>query len=306
MESAYSMIKKHYNLDVVDDVLLKKDQHVEFLFDIQLEPVAIYIIKGDPTLLGLPNKKNILFTELLAHVEPDNALAEIEGKKTFNADLVRKINSIKDDLYVFIPVRKEEKILWLTVGFYVITTNENGPKLIHGRVHRVSVKTPLEITYYKKAYQDELTGLFTRETLKMHFDKLKHIEGGYGLYIDIDGFKSVNDQYGHKSGNEVLKCIAEMFINEWEKNVIYYRLGGDEFFVYVWDHNDEMVLNRAKRIINKIEKLECKDIKCDISAAIGIVPIPSSDVDYAHILDESDHAMYKAKANGRGQIYLSK
>ncbi|MFU8786196.1 MAG: GGDEF domain-containing protein [Candidatus Izemoplasmataceae bacterium] len=304
MESSYDIIKKTYGLDVIDDILLKKDKHVEFVFNLQKKPMTVHIIKGDTTAIGLPNKIEMPFKELLTYVVDDNALAEIEGKKTFAIDLITKINSIKEDLYVFIPVGKDGNILWLTVGFYVLSTNKDKPELIHGRVHRVSNKTPLEITYYKKAYQDELTGLFTRETLKMHFEKLKNIQGGYGLFIDIDGFKSVNDQFGHKAGNSVLKCIADAFINNWEKNVIYYRLGGDEFFVYVWDHDEEKVINRAKRIISTIENLECEDIKLDISAAVGIVPISSTCVDYAHILDMSDSAMYKAKSQGRGQIYL--
>ncbi|MFW5865221.1 MAG: GGDEF domain-containing protein [Candidatus Izemoplasmataceae bacterium] len=304
MNRNYEYFLSQYNLDVLNDVLSKKDQHIEFVFDIKKKPVTLYLIKGDITLLGLPNKKRFVFNELLPYVETDNALAEIEGKRSFNHDLVKKIYQMNDDLYVFIPLRASDKTLWLTVGFYTLLKKDNKPSLIHGKIHRVSYETPLEITYYKKAYQDELTGLFTRETLKLHFEKPIVHEDAYGLYIDLDHFKTVNDQYGHKMGNVVLQQIAEIFINQWEKNVIYYRLGGDEFFVFIWNHSIKDLEKRAKWIINIIENLSYKGIKFNISASIGIVPINKGMNDYATILDLSDEAMYQIKRSGPGQYNI--
>lgn len=304
MKRNYEYFLNHYDLDVIEDVLSKKDQHIEFIFDTTKKPVTLYLIKGDVTLIGLPDKRSFIFSELLHHVKTDNALAEIEGKKSYNYDLLKKINQIKDDLYVFIPIKSNDKTLWLTVGFYTLKRHSHKATLIHGKVHRVSYEIPLEITYFKKAYQDELTGLFTRETLKLHFEKPITHDEAYGMYIDLDRFKTVNDRYGHKMGNKVLKTIAEIFINHWEKNVIYYRLGGDEFFVFVWDHSKEDLHNRAKWIIKQIESLVCEGQTFNISASIGIVPVSKGLHDYSTILDISDEAMYQAKKISSGNYNI--
>lgn len=303
MDRNYEYFLNRYNLDIIDDVLSKKDQHVEFIFDLKEKPVVLYIIKGDVTLIGLPNKTSFMFSELLHYVESDNDLAEVEGKRSYNQDLVKKIIQIKDDLYVFIPLKSSKGTLWLTIGFYVLKKDQHAT-LVHGKIHRVSYETPLEITYYKKAYQDELTGLFTRETLKMHFDKPIAHDDAYGLYVDLDRFKSVNDQFGHKIGNLVLSQIASIFINQWENNVIYYRLGGDEFFVFVWHHSYKDLENRAKWIIQQVEALEYEGVSLGISASVGIVPIKKGYNDYSTILDLGDEAMYQAKKASSGQYKI--
>jgi len=177
-------------------------------------------------------------------------------------------------------------------------------RVIFGRVNRVNDSLPKAIEYYQKAFQDPLTKLFTRETLRMHLSYVREYKGKYGLYIDIDNFKWVNDNFGHSVGDGLLKAIAQSFIDCWEHHVIYYRLGGDEFFVYVMDHSKEEVIQRAKQLINQIETISYLGQTYEISASIGIVPITEETVDYMTLLDLGDKVMYQSKARGKGQYTM--
>ena len=144
--------------------------------------------------------------------------------------------------------------------------------------------------------------MFTRETLKLHLDNLKDTSNSYGLYIDIDGFKRINDIYGHDKGNQFLIDIANHFINHWEHHVIYYRLCGDEFFVYVYDHTEIEVRYRAQQIIDDIKSLDPSLKDLGVSASVGIVPINDITKQYHSLLNLGDHTMYTSKNKGKGNI----
>ena len=135
-------------------------------------------------------------------------------------------------------------------------------------------------------------------------DNLSDTTNSYGLYIDIDGFKKINDIYGHDRGDQFLIDIANHFINNWEHNVIYYRLGGDEFFIYVYDHTEREVIIRANQIIKDVETLNPKLRDLKISASVGIVPINDITRQYHVLLNLGDHTMYSSKNKGKGYVTL--
>ena len=258
---------------------------------------------GDITKLGFPFKESYTFDEFINFIEPNNLLAEIEGRHSFLEDIKRKVLAIEKELYLTIPIKRAHNPLWLSINLYKIPIDHTN-FIIFGRVYRIYQDTPEEIIHYQKTYQDPLTRLFTRETLKLHLDNLSNTENSYGLYIDIDGFKRINDIYGHDQGDQFLIDIANHFINHWEHNVIYYRLGGDEFFVYVYDHTKDEVIKRAYQIINDIETLNPKLSDLKVSASVGIVPINDITKQYHVLLNLGDHTMYSSKNKGKGNVTL--
>ena len=151
---------------------------------------------------------------------------------------------------MFIPIKRSTKPLWVYVGFKRKVIN--GHHFILGEVLRIVEDTPEEIVHYQKTYQDPLTKLFTRETLRKHISYIKNTKGKYLLYLDLDGFKQINDHLGHEVGDQFLVDIANKFISDWESNVLYYRLGGDEFCVYCLDHDNHSIKERAIQLISDI------------------------------------------------------
>lgn len=168
-------------------------------------------------------------------------------------------------------------------------------------------------------YQDKLTQLIDRHAYIEHLEKqLKLAEQNKFrcglLFIDLDGFKQVNDSFGHSFGDEILiqvanrlKDIVRQFKiqdlhphNGIEQNLS--RLGGDEFSVFVPDIRDPAFCTElAQAILSEIERdfvLGNKLIK--IGASIGIASYPESASQPHALLQMSDVAMYRAKTDGRG------
>lgn len=296
-EKQKQFLEKKYQLNLFGDILFTSDRQVTFLIDKNESPLLCYIISGDVTKLALPKFDIIEVKKLLDYVEPDNLLAEVEGKHVFIDTIKEKFNAINDELFLYLPIKRTNNPLWLYTGFRRIRDG----RFVVGQVLRVFEDTPKDIIHYQKTHQDSLTRLFTRDTFKLHMEYLDNYENSYIMYIDIDGFKRINDKYGHQRGDKFLVDISNHFISNWEYNVLYYRLGGDEFAVYCYDHNDEEVKKRAKQIIYDIENLNDLAKELKISVSIGITKITSEIKDYHTLLNTSDDAMYQSKARGIGK-----
>lgn len=291
------LIENKYQLKLYDDILFTSDRQVTFLIDNNEEQLFCYILSGDITKIALPFFEQIEARKLLDYIEPNNLLADVEGKHIFIETILNKFKTFEDELYLYIPIKRSNKPLWLYTGFRRIRNNQ----FVLGQVLRVFEDTPKDIIHYQKTYQDSLTSLFTRDTLKLHLDYLYDLNNSYIMYIDIDGFKRINDKYGHRMGDQFLIDISNHFIENWEHNVLYYRLGGDEFAVYCYSHDDDAVEKRAQKIIYDIENLNDLAKELKISVSIGIVKITDEIKDYHNLLNASDDAMYQSKALGKGK-----
>lgn len=293
-------VESKFNLNILNDLIFVDDRQIYFVIDTHIKPNMCYLISGDLSKIGLPDFDEIEASKLLDFVEPDNLLAEVEGKYTFLQKIRDKFNDLKDEIFFYIPIKKVNKPIWLYVSLKCI----EGQDLVLGQVVRIYHDTPVNIIHYQKTYQDSLTRLFSRETLKMHIDYLQNTRGTYLLYLDIDEFKSINDKHGHQAGDQFLIDISNFFISRWEHNVLYYRLGGDEFAVYCYEHDDKSIIERANNLVKDIENLNNMTKELGISVSIGIVKITDENKDYHRLLNLGDKCMYESKQKGKGNITL--
>ncbi|MDY0346522.1 MAG: diguanylate cyclase, partial [Acholeplasma sp.] len=88
--------------------------------------------------------------------------------------------------------------------------------------------------------------------------------------------------------------------SKWEYNVLYYRLGGDEFFVYCYDHDRHQVESRAQQLISEIEQLNDISKAVNVSVSVGIVEITHENKGYHNLLNLGDQTMYISKSRGPG------
>ena len=127
------------------------------------------------------------------------------------------------------------------------------------------------------------------------------------LYLDLDGFKAVNDQFGHESGDMVLKAVAKRLQELVRTSDTVARLGGDEFVILL--HNPDgtdALANIAERVILSISApIACIDGVATVSTSIGIAihPGPGSSPDL--LLMQADQAMYRAKRSGKNTYRFS-
>jgi diguanylate cyclase (GGDEF)-like protein len=155
------------------------------------------------------------------------------------------------------------------------------------------------------AHYDALTDLPNRvrflELLGGALARIVHGERVALLYIDIDGFKSVNDSLGHRIGDELLKSVAASLRDCLDETDIVARLGGDEFaVVQTTVKHPEDITALVTRIYQSIRTpRECLGHLVTTDASIGIAVASQNDIDVEQLLTNADLAMYSAKAAGR-------
>ena len=150
----------------------------------------------------------------------------------------------------------------------------------------------------RKAIYDPLTGLFNRyalmEFLSKEVERIKREkrENLFIIFLDLDNFKQVNDLYGHKKGDEVLRQVAELLKNHFRKYDIVARFGGDEFMVIVRNSSKENVEETLKKLQKRIEEIFDK---FDISVSYGIAVAPVDGTNIDRLIAIADRRMYQMK-----------
>ncbi len=124
------------------------------------------------------------------------------------------------------------------------------------------------------------------------------------MFMDLDGFKLVNDNFGHDVGDDMLKIIAQRLLSLVRDTDTVARLGGDEFiFVLHNPSGKDEIEAVAQRVINSLnEPIEIKGETFTMGASIGIAEYPSSSHSSTELIKNADRAMYLAKASGKNQI----
>lgn len=125
------------------------------------------------------------------------------------------------------------------------------------------------------------------------------------LVLDVDNFKAVNDVYGHLIGDKVLLKVAETLKNHIQDNGYIGRIGGDEFCIFIRNiQNEEFLCKDVNNLITVISSLQI-DKSIHITVSIGVYIINEKE-GYEEVFKKADHAMYKAKQNGRNRYFLVK
>lgn len=160
------------------------------------------------------------------------------------------------------------------------------------------------------AYRDELTGLANRalfkQLLKHEISQSQRQDGRFAvLFIDLDGFKQVNDNVGHDAGDVLLCTIAERLEKSLRKSDVVARLGGDEFVVIMNNIKDsETIAKVAEKIIRQIRKPVSSGANIvEVGCSIGISIYPDNGLDADNIVHHADAAMYRAKQQGGANYF---
>jgi diguanylate cyclase (GGDEF)-like protein len=159
------------------------------------------------------------------------------------------------------------------------------------------------------AITDGLTRMHTRRYLNERFEeefgraKLKKAPLSL-LMIDVDHFKKVNDQYGHLTGDMVLREVARIIAVQIREIDIAGRYGGEEFCVILPDTDKPGALIVAERIRLAIHehKIKAYDATLAISVSVGAAAFPEDASQTEELLDKSDWALYRAKKSGRNRV----
>ncbi|MBS7562766.1 EAL domain-containing protein [Pseudomonas sp. RC4D1] len=155
------------------------------------------------------------------------------------------------------------------------------------------------------ALHDTLTGLPNRILLADRIDQAMHRVTAHGgcfalMFIDLDGFKPVNDAFGHHMGDQLLREVAQRLREDLRTEDTLARIGGDEFVLLVQLGEPEDALRLAARQVGLVScSFRVADHDLQISASIGIAVYPGNGLTAQELLMNADAAMYHAKATGK-------
>jgi len=164
------------------------------------------------------------------------------------------------------------------------------------------------ITFESLARRDELTQLPNRLALRETFERDVAQSSDHSLiavhYLDLDGFKPVNDQFGHPVGDALLGAVSRRIDELLRDGDIVARLGGDEFAILQRGlrHADETEL-MVQRLMHALRQpFQIGEHEIRISACIGTVTSNDKRSDLEYLLERADQALYAAKRRGKGNV----
>ena len=155
----------------------------------------------------------------------------------------------------------------------------------------------------RSSNSDPLTGLANRRALQETFTGPEPGVESSILYLDLDGFKGVNDTYGHATGDELLKIVARRIQSSIRQQDLAVRLGGDEFAVLCRGCGPDEARHLSERILETLRSpVMIAGAKLTVSASIGVATARAIDEE---ILQRADNALYQAKRAGRDTIRVA-
>ena len=207
-----------------------------------------------------------------------------------------------------LAVKKDQTTFPMESALFAIHTEQG--TLAVNMIQDVSQRQEDQRKISEYAFIDALTNLPNRRyfdaTIERTTEKAKrHQQPLALLFIDLDHFKPINDQYGHDIGDNVLMQMGQRIAGSIRKEDFLARVGGDEFVITIFPLDNKNALNYVlDRIIEQCSlPIHCGDHTFQLSASIGISISSQADFNQQELLEQADKAMYDAKAKG-GNCYV--
>lgn len=209
-------------------------------------------------------------------------------------------------------------ILWTGLFVAIAVVVISFIVLRRARKHVNNIETKLisleasRLRLHKKATRDALTGLANKSQLNSYLQQkiLKHSKrkSFAVMYLDLDGFKKINDEYGHAVGDRLLALASQRMQGMLRDYDFIARVGGDEFAIIMQGNEDAgAIIAVAKKLIAFLgEPFSIGSVVCNIGVSVGLAFYPEHGIDGAQLLHNADQAMYCAKRNGKNQYAIYK
>lgn len=188
----------------------------------------------------------------------------------------------------------------------------NVPVILNGEIAGVFIivrditeRRIAEEQIHQMVYHDALTGLPNRRYFEQHLQRtitsaMEHGREAYVMFLDLDGFKLINDSLGHDFGDLLLQEAANRIVQCVGENGVVSRLGGDEFTVILEDIAEEGAIEIANKIIHLLETpIHLEGQELYVTTSIGISRYPDDGTDSRTLMKHADTAMYSAKELGK-------
>lgn len=251
----------------------------------------------------LPGINKQYFKDLILQILRNNV------EMFFSAAMHKDLINTKKKLNLKISKLEESSKNYILLEFIDVTSQFlriNQLKGYISKLHMLNEKLKeKEKTINNLAYYDSLTGLanrtfFYKMANKFHNNSKRSKLLLALMFIDVNKFKNINDTYGHKIGDEILKEVSKVLINSTRNGDVVARFGGDEFLVLlpsIKKYEDiDVVASRILNIKNTPFKLDEFEINISLSLGISVYPKDGDNID--ELITKADKKMYIQKRNG--------
>ncbi|MEG2783397.1 MAG: GGDEF domain-containing protein [Lachnospiraceae bacterium] len=169
------------------------------------------------------------------------------------------------------------------------------------------VERELELQQLKHLVsRDDLTGMFNRLALRDHFSQLEknHTKPYFFAMIDVDRFKSINDTWGHTTGDQVLSTLGGIFLEIESDTILPFRYGGDEFCVIMTDTALLKAMETCNYLLERFEQhLPPEMYQKGFSLSIGLA-LNNGDLSPSQLIQRADAALYECKAKSSSKVVV--
>lgn len=208
--------------------------------------------------------------------------------------------------------RNKKDYIWSEI--HIITYFKGfAPVMAFGNIRNVQAQKLQQMRFERQAQRDKLTGLLNKETTQARITRYlsglsPELDREALLLVDADGFKDINDAFGHLFGDAVIQDMGNTISHTFRHTDIIGRIGGDEFVVLFRSvHNVDILRERCAQLIENMRRTYRSDGReLPLSVSIGVAIYPDHGESYTDLFKHADRALYEAKSLGKSRYIFYK
>jgi diguanylate cyclase (GGDEF)-like protein/PAS domain S-box-containing protein len=287
-------------------------------------PAAIYVDSPDPegaTYYVSPQVRELLGispADYIGRADVWESLIHPDDRERMISDYESFVRTGQPEAGDYRYLRPDGSIVWVHDRSKMVRDQDGTPMFVQGVMFDITPQKEAELALQHLAYHDALTGLPNRAMFEEHLElalaRARRADRSVAvLFMDLDGFKEVNDTLGHAAGDELLCSISARLKVATRETDLVARLGGDEFLVLLADLPDDrgqsadaVVRTVADRITSHVaEPIPLRDRKVVTTISVGSCMFPHEVDDGESLMRLADAAMYAQKRRGGGARLVS-
>ncbi len=223
--------------------------------------------------------------------------------KMYDTYYFKKEYSEGDNAVLIRIADKVGDYIWCNVTRIPIFDSNDEIVSVVGKIEDVSEQIKEKQILEEKARKDGLSGLLNKVTFKEEVEEYLREHSSYFsamIFVDMDKFKEINDNFGHNIGDVVIRDVAEKLGLVFSNIDLVSRFGGDEFCVFVKNIPPATLMNKIEWAVEKLKaSYESDSGIANVTASIGVAYCKCNDATYETMVKMADDAVYEVKNNGR-------
>ncbi len=259
-----------------------------------------------------PKRKKVTFNQGLMGWVVKKGVPLRVGDVTKDSRYLKGISSVRSEMVI--PLKRKDVILGvIDIGSKECNAFNDDDQILTEQIARLLSISIENAMLYKRlrslAVIDDLTQLFNARYCDITLERLrKEKQSTFSIiFLDLDFFKLVNDQFGHQMGGKLLREVGIVVKAGVKKNGITIRYGGDEYIIILAGIGKETAYQIAKKIYNLVNNtlfLKSDGIDYHVTASLGVASSPDDSTKGEEVLRLADRAMYWVKNHGRNNIKI--